>query len=418
MRQIRNRGIRFAKGATGPYARKLSSTKQARAAVLGQKGFQRFGVVNEIPPNVNNRVVQEGEDWSLWTEFTSGGGTVVLSGTNNSTAVCTATTGGRAWLAVSGQVQAGRTYAASFEVTAIGANQVQNGILVTGDFAGGSNNTDPTSTGWWGIIFTAASTQTKTLRMGVGTSAGVSNDQSITISQPMFQDITDHSTTFSAWTRTKTTTAWNPGNTLNGTEGLVNAAQGTAIPEPYNDYTDIMAVGDSFANESDEWPSKLEIITAGVVRGDGFSGVGFTGVGGIQENFSALLAVGDYTCAVVQGGVNDVNAGVSLSAMQTAVNDMKSQCDAKPCKMIMVNIAPWANNASWNATKQTDTEAYNNWLTGWCRDNNVGLADIYANLGDSANSQALASEYDSGDGLHPNEAGSEFIAQLIKTEMR
>ncbi len=79
-----------------------------------------------------------------------------------------------------------------------------------------------------------------------------------------------------------------------------------------------------------------------------------------------------------------------------------------------MNISPFSANAGWSTDKQTVTETYNSWLSTYCVNNCIPMADIYTALGDGT---ALHADYDSGDGLHPNEAGSIVIAETIKAAM-
>lgn len=73
-RQIRNRGIRFARGATGPYANRLSARKYARAAVSGSIHLWGTEILG----------FEDSADWTLF-DGTSGGNSAKANSTLSKT---------------------------------------------------------------------------------------------------------------------------------------------------------------------------------------------------------------------------------------------------------------------------------------------------------------------------------------------
>jgi len=92
---------------------------------------------------------------------------------------------------------------------------------------------------------------------------------------------------------------------------------------------------------------------------------------------------------------------------------MYAEAPAQGKRFALINISPFGNSAFWGSSKQAITDSYNSLSAAWASTNNVPYADIYTALEDGGSPDDLAAAYDSGDGLHPNAAGSQLIADTM-----
>lgn len=121
---------------------------------------------------------------------------------------------------------------------------------------------------------------------------------------------------------------------------------------------------------------------------------------------------GAYSHVLMLGGVNDLpnpskDAQFIFGFLETIVNDAISSGTVP----VVMTIMPWSNWPNWSPQRQQKQNEVNSLIRGL---NNIILVDTYAAMGESADPTALNSIYDSGDGLHPNSAGRQFMATLIE----
>jgi lysophospholipase L1-like esterase len=138
--------------------------------------------------------------------------------------------------------------------------------------------------------------------------------------------------------------------------------------------------------------------------------VGFQNVGGVVGQFSAIGSVGvrayaKPTFIVVQGGINDIVGGASLSDMQANVVTIMGLIKAAGIFPVFWNVGP----AAGTVPHKDLIDSYNAWLKTYCDAQGASYIDAYAALVDPAVPRALNPVYDSGDGIHPNTAGYEAV---------
>jgi len=97
-------------------------------------------------------------------------------------------------------------------------------------------------------------------------------------------------------------------------------------------------------------------------------------------------------------GVNDIGGGATLSDFQTRMNSILSQLDAASIPAVLCAITP---------TNSAPTPSFNAWMAGLGRP----YIDTYTPL---ATGNALNATYSSGDGIHPNSAGMQVIANTVQ----
>lgn len=166
--------------------------------------------------------------------------------------------------------------------------------------------------------------------------------------------------------------------------------------------------GDSFTNDSGDIGAGLEAGVQSV-----FSllrrGVGGNNSTQIRTVFDANFPDAGDTFVIIEGGINDIaSAGADPNAILRAnIAAMMTTALASGQDVILVGVGPWSNSGSWTEARQGYTDTYNAWAASTYPSNFV---DVVAAIGDG---DALAAEYDSGDGLHPNPAGFRAIDAAI-----
>ena len=171
----------------------------------------------------------------------------------------------------------------------------------------------------------------------------------------------------------------------------------------------VSCLGDSFANGPNEWP---QILAANHPNWTlNYCGIGGQTLGRLYSDYfpACVLAYSpDY--AFIQGGTNNALKGHNLAAAQSSIISFYTDCIAAGIVPVFFEIAPLGGSEDWTEDIQTFIESYNAWLASYCATNSIQCVLIYDALRDGI---ALAAEYDSGDGVHPNYAGELVIESQI-----
>jgi lysophospholipase L1-like esterase len=113
-------------------------------------------------------------------------------------------------------------------------------------------------------------------------------------------------------------------------------------------------------------------------------------------------------------GTNDA-ASVPLTTYQANIKAMKAKADAAGLP-IMFCLVPPRGSSSVSDTTKKNINAYNIWLRFWTAQNGIPLADTFSALVDPATG-LMDTDYDSGDGTHPNNTGHEKLGRVIADVM-
>lgn len=193
----------------------------------------------------------------------------------------------------------------------------------------------------------------------------------------------------------------------------------------------VVALGDSLTdgafstvNADRRWPDDLAerlrsrdlgVLDAGITGNrlltDG------VGIGGGRSALDRLdrdaLGQAGLRTIILAAGINDViiaphrTAADIVGAMATIV----SRAHARGVRVVCATLPPYRGYVHWRPAGETTREAVNARLRagGLCD----GMVDIDAALRDPASPQRLAADFDSGDHLHPNDAGYAAIANAV-----
>lgn len=126
-----------------------------------------------------------------------------------------------------------------------------------------------------------------------------------------------------------------------------------------------------------------------------------------------VSGTGRYTDVVVFGGINDIRTTSDSAAdIFTRLRQTYDEVLAQGSNLYLVTLWPVGNFAGWTGAKATVLLELNALIRTHCATTaRVTCIDAYnSDLRDGAN---LAAIYDSGDGLHQNQAGSDYLSELI-----
>jgi lysophospholipase L1-like esterase len=119
--------------------------------------------------------------------------------------------------------------------------------------------------------------------------------------------------------------------------------------------------------------------------------------------------------AVVLAGTNDAGQAVAVADYAANMTKIISTLLRAGIPPIVVTVPPRGSSATASVVATTD--AYNMWLRIHVPLLGGRLADAHLGLVDQATGY-LKSVYDSGDGVHPNNAGHQVIATAVARQMR
>lgn len=138
----------------------------------------------------------------------------------------------------------------------------------------------------------------------------------------------------------------------------------------------------------------------------------------MQTRYTNNIAGKGYDRLVFLGGVNDIKAGATAAATYTTASATLDAARTAGLKLVVVTVLPYSGYAGWAAAQQTQLDSYNTSLRGYVSANpsTCVLWDGYAAMGGTP-ATALATAYNSGDGLHPNQVGTDFMATQIAAVM-
>jgi len=114
-------------------------------------------------------------------------------------------------------------------------------------------------------------------------------------------------------------------------------------------------------------------------------------------------------------GVNDIGYGATADEIISADQQIIAQSHARGLRIYGATITPFGGSFVFSATAEKTRSEVNTWIkTGHAFD---GVIDFAAAVANPSDPTALSSAYDSGDHLHPNDAGCQAMADAINLSM-
>jgi lysophospholipase L1-like esterase len=233
----------------------------------------------------------------------------------------------------------------------------------------------------------------------------------------------DHSADTSAAAYTGTDTSW---FFLDGVDVVNPAVKGAVVT--FGPSTTDGVGSTSGANErySDDLARRLlalpkgqqmSVLNAGISGNELLADGGTNGQSALHRFLRDAVEQTGVKAIIIWEGTNDIgdNPGLPLTDFVDAYEQLIGIAHAHGIKVIGATLQPDEGAGYWTAEGNTLREAVNNWiLTSGAFD---GTADFSTVLEDPANPAQLLPAYDSGDHLHPNDAGYLAIADSISLNL-
>lgn len=119
---------------------------------------------------------------------------------------------------------------------------------------------------------------------------------------------------------------------------------------------------------------------------------------------------------VVMLGINDIQAsGDPAATIIDALRQIVLQTQQQDIEIVLATITPFEGFRNWTPEKETTRQAVNAYIRS--ANNLDGLFDFDALLRDPAAPTKLRAEWDSGDHLHPNDAGYKAMADAVPLQV-
>jgi lysophospholipase L1-like esterase len=162
---------------------------------------------------------------------------------------------------------------------------------------------------------------------------------------------------------------------------------------------------------------QMSVLNAGISGNELFADTGTDGQAAPARFLRDAIDQTGVKAIIIWEGTNDILAHPSLplSDFESVYGQLIAIAHAHGIKVIGAALQPTEGTGGWTAEGNALRESVNNWiLTSGAFD---GTADFSTVLEDPANPAQLLPAYDSGDHLHPNDAGYQAIADSIDLKL-
>ncbi|MFI7490074.1 SGNH/GDSL hydrolase family protein [Micromonospora echinaurantiaca] len=147
----------------------------------------------------------------------------------------------------------------------------------------------------------------------------------------------------------------------------------------------------------------------------GFPGYHELGPNAVSRLDEDVFAQTDARTVVTHLGINDIwMSGDSAEQIIAALRQINQQVKARGLRSLVATLTPYeghGNPGVWTPEKEATRQAVNAWLRG--NGEFDGLLDFDRVLRDPAQPSRLLPAYDSGDHIHPNDAGNQAMADAV-----
>ena len=190
----------------------------------------------------------------------------------------------------------------------------------------------------------------------------------------------------------------------------VNPALPTAVAGAVSTLGDSITAGTTVTTP---WPTTLGTALGGSypVTNNGVNASTTSDL--VTRWFGTIKGTGKKWLTVLGGVVdalNSVPAEVAILNLKTIYeNAMRDGV-----RVVPITILPYGSYASWTSGGQAIIDAINTWIRSYCAARSIPYVEAYNSaLNDGAGN--LATIYN-GDGLHPNQAGADYIETLVRAK--
>ena len=132
---------------------------------------------------------------------------------------------------------------------------------------------------------------------------------------------------------------------------------------------------------------------------------------GIDRYMRDVLGQSGVRWVIIFEGVNDIGGGRAAGVDgHRRLRQLISQAHAKNLKVYGATITPFNGHSYYTTAHESTRQSVNAYIRGTTFD---GLIDFDKRSSDGKSPPSLLSAYDSGDGLHPNVAGHQKLADTV-----
>ncbi|WP_256361592.1 SGNH/GDSL hydrolase family protein [Streptomyces sp. TRM70350] len=144
--------------------------------------------------------------------------------------------------------------------------------------------------------------------------------------------------------------------------------------------------------------------------GDGVS-TDASGVSALHRLDRDVHAQSSVRTAVVSEGINDLLSGRSAQQLTTGLREIADRAHARGLRVLVATLLPCGGEPRCTAVLERERTAVNTWI----RQNDVfdAVLDFDAAVRDPARPTRMLPAYDSGDHLHPGDAGLAALAESV-----
>ncbi|GAA3803974.1 SGNH/GDSL hydrolase family protein [Streptomyces phyllanthi] len=153
-------------------------------------------------------------------------------------------------------------------------------------------------------------------------------------------------------------------------------------------------------------------VVTDVYPGDGVS-AGTGGVSALHRFDRDVLAQTSARTVVVFEGVNDVRWGAASGQVIAGLREVAARGHARGLRVLAATIAPCEGEARCTAAADAERVEVNTWIRGAGSEEFDGVLDFDAVLRDPERPSRMLPAYDSGDHLHPGDAGLAALAESV-----
>lgn len=137
----------------------------------------------------------------------------------------------------------------------------------------------------------------------------------------------------------------------------------------------------------------------------------YYGVAALSRLERDVFSQSGITSLIVLLGTNDLGYGASADDIVTGYKEIISRSKARGLRVFGGTIPPMGGSGIWSVDKEATWNTVNTWIRGGGSFD--GVIDFAAALADPADPARMAAAYDSGDHLHPNDAGTAAMARVV-----
>ncbi|HET7836656.1 MAG TPA: SGNH/GDSL hydrolase family protein [Variovorax sp.] len=124
-----------------------------------------------------------------------------------------------------------------------------------------------------------------------------------------------------------------------------------------------------------------------------------------------LIGINDIGFSMPEGASEPIRGQPAAEEITAGLQGLIQQAKARGVKVLLGTLLPFKGSSYWSKEKESRRDAVNRWIRS--RRHVEAVVDFDAAMRDPSDPQALKAAYDSGDHLHPGNAGYAAMADAI-----